>query len=518
VGKSQPATSARDQKGVAGAAPTDRLSALCAQALASHRVGQLGEAIALYEQILLLQPNFAEVHNNRGLALAELDRPEEAVASYARAAAIKPDNPETLCNWGVALAQFEKWDEAEAKFRRAIAAHPGFAGAHNNLGLILKERGRLAEATSAVEEAIRLSPKDASYYDNLAAMRPFRVDDNYLTALEGLAAEAASLSAVNRMHLHFALAKANEHLGDTDSAFRQLLAANALKRQQVGYDEAATIARMDRTRELFTRAFIREHEGAGVQSPVPIFIIGMPRSGTTLIEQILASHPEIFGAGELTLFEQTADAVGRATPTAPPFPEFVSAMSAQQLRDLGARYLAQLLSRAPGATRIVDKMPANFLYAGLIHLALPDAPIIHAIREPLDTCVSCFSVHFTRGQLHTYDLAELGRYYRHYQSLMAHWRNVLPPGRIFDVRYEELVDDLEGVARRIVARCGLAWDPRCLDFHRNTRAVRTASAMQVRRPIYRSSVGRWRQYRKFLGPLFAALAPEADAFTLRKAG
>ena len=487
MGKSQPATPARDQKGVAGAAPTDGLSTLCAKALASHQVGQLGEAIALYEQILLLQPNFAEVHNNRGLALAELDRPEEAVASYARAAAIKPDNPETLCNWGVALAQFEKWDEAEAKFRRAIAAYPGFPGAHNNLGLILKERGRMAEATSAVEEAIRLSPKEASYYDNLAAMQPFSASDNYLTALEGMAAEAASLSAVNRMHLHFALAKANEHLGDPDNAFRQLLAANALKRQQVGYDEAATIAQMDRTRELFTRAFMREHEGAGVQSPLPIFIIGMPRSGTTLIEQILASHPEIFGSGELTLFEQTADAIGRATPKAPPFPEFVPAMSPHQFRDLGARYLAQLLSRAPSARRIVDKMPANFLYAGLIHLALPDAPIIHAIRDPLDTCVSCFSVHFTKGQLHTYDLAELGRYYRHYQELMAHWRNVLPAGRIFDVLYEELVDDLEGVARRIVARCGLPWDPRCLDFHRNTRPIRTASATQVRRPIYRSS-------------------------------
>jgi hypothetical protein len=164
-------------------------------------------------------------------------------------------------------------------------------------------------------------------------------------------------------------------------------------------------------------------------------------------------------------------------------------------------------------------MPANFLYAGLIHLALPDAVIIHAIRDPVDTCVSCFSVHFTKGQLHTYDLAELGRYYRQYQELMAHWHSVLPPGRVMDVRYEVLVDDLEGVARRIIARCDLPWDPRCLEFHRNERPVRTASAMQVRKPIYRSSVGRWRRYRNFLGPLFAALAPAAaDAFTVRKAG
>ncbi len=515
-----PAKPAPHQQHAAAATPSDKLSALCAQAIASHRGGRFGEAISLYEQILALRPNFSEVHNNRGLALAELDRSDEAVASYARAVGIKPDNPETLCNWGLALAQLEWWDDAEAKIRRAIAINPGFAGAYNNLGLILKERGRMTEAHSAIEEAIRLSPKDASYYDNLAAMHSFSAGDRHLKALEGLAAEAASLSAVNRMHLHFALAKIGEQLGKPETAFRQLLAGNALKRQQVAYNESATLAQMTRTRELLTRDFIQAREGVGVRSSVPVFIIGMPRSGTTLIEQILASHPAIHGAGELTLFEQTADAVGRATPGSPPFPDFMPDLSAQQLRDLGALYLDRLSSRAPGATRIVDKMPANFLFTGLIHLALPDATIIHATRDPADTCVSCFGVHFSKGQFHTYDLGELGRYYRHYQELMAHWRRVLPPGRIVDVRYEDLVTDLEGIARWIVARCGLAWDSRCLDFHRNERPVRTASAMQVRKPIYRTSVGRWRRYRNCLGPLFAALAPAdgSDGIELRKAG
>ena len=520
MANSLPAMPARHSNNLAPATHADKLSALCGQALALHQAGRLGEAIAHYEQILALRPNFPEVHNNRGLALAELDRFDEAVASYARAVAIKPDNPETLCNWGLALAQLERWDEAEAKFRCAIATNPGFAGAYNNLGLILKERGRMAEARSAVEEAIRLSPKDASYYDNLAAMRSFDAGERHLTALESLAADAASLSAVNRMHLHFALAKINEQLGNPDNAFRQLLAANALKRQQVAYDEAATLAQMTRTRELFTREFVRDREGDGLRSPVPLFIIGMPRSGTTLIEQILASHPAIFGAGELTLFEQTTDAIGRTTTRSPTFPEFMPDMTAQQFRNLGALYLDKLAARAPAAARIVDKMPANFLFAGLIHLALPDATIIHAIRDPVDTCVSCFAVHFTKGQSHTYDLAELGRYYRHYQELMAHWRRVLPPGRIIDVRYEDLVDDLESAARRIIARCGLPWDSRCLDFHRNERPVRTASATQVRQPIYRSSVGRWRRYQNYLGPLFAELAPTngADALQMRKAG
>ncbi len=487
------------------AARSDKISALSSQALACHRTGRLVEAIARYEQILALKPRIPEIHNNRGLALAALGKFEEAAQAYRRATKIRPDNPETLCNWGVALAQLERYDEAAAKFRRAIAVSPGFAGARNNLGLILKEQGRITELVEAIEQAIRLSPREASYYDNLAAIRPFAAGDRYFTALETMAANPASLSATNRMHLHFALAKTYEHVGRPEHAFQQLLAGNALKRTQISYDEAATLAQMDRSRELFTREFITDREGRGEQSPVPLFIIGMPRSGTTLIEQILASHPDIFGAGELSLFEQTVDSVRGALPQSPAFPDMASCLSGEDIRSLGARYLETLTRRAPRAARITDKMPGNFLFAGLIHLALPNAAIIHATRDPIDACVSCFSVHFTTGQTHTYDLAELGRHYRHYQALMSHWHRVLPPGRILDVRYEELVDNLEAVARRIIAHCGLTWDARCLDFHRTERTVRTASATQVRQPIYQTSVGRGRRYEKFLGPLFAEI-------------
>ncbi len=490
-----------------------------ARAVACHQAGQLAEAISHYQSILALRPDLPEVYNNTGLALAELGRWEEAEAAYQRAIVLRPDNLETLCNWGVALADLDRFDEAEAKFRRAIALNPAFAAAHNNLGLILKERGRMAEARRAAEQAISLSPTNTSYYDNLAAVRSFAAGDPYVTALERLAADAASLSAVDRMHLHFALAKAYDHIDNPAGAFAQLLAANALKRRQIAYDEAATLASMNRTRAVLTRDFISDRQGCGDPSAVPLFIVGMPRSGTTLIEQILASHPEIFGAGELCLFEQTADAIRSTLALSAAFPDLVPEMAAEDFRALGALYLDKLKRRAPGASRMTDKMPANFLYAGLIHLALPNAVIIHAIRDPLDTCVSCFSVHFTKGQMHTYDLAELGRYYRHYRTLMAHWRRVLPPGRIIDVHYEELVGNLERVARRIIAQCGLAWDARCLDFHRTERSVRTASATQVRQPIYRSSVGRWRRYENFLGPLLAELGPvEASiAAELRRA-
>ena len=478
---------------------------LCTKALACHQAGKISEAIAHYACILSLKPDLAPIHNNLGHALAEQGRYEEAAASYRRAIALKADDPEVLCNWGVALAELGRCDEAEEKYRRAIAANPDFASAHNNLGLLLKEKGRLVEARNASEQAIRLSPRNAAYYDNLAAVRSFVPGDRHMTALEALAEDAASLRVAEQIHLHFALAKAYDDTGRPEDAFRALSAGNALKRRQVAYDEATTLARLHRTRALFTAEFIGTHGDTGDPSHLPVFIVGMPRSGTTLIEQILASHPQVFGAGEIHLLDQAVGSIRDALPGSPPFPEMIADMAPEHFRALGAQYRERLRQRAPDAARITDKMPGNFIFAGLIHLALPNATIIHAVRDPIDTCMSCFAVHFTRGQPHTYDLAELGRYYRHYQAVMDHWRRVLPPGRIVDVRYEDLVSDLAGTARRIVARCGLPWDARCLDFHRTERPVRTASAPQVRQPIYRHAVGRWRRYEQFLGPLLAEL-------------
>lgn len=469
------------------------------------------DALASYDRAIALQPALAQSHLGRGNALRRLSRYDEALTAYHRALTLKPGNAETLCNWGVALAELNRFDAAEAKFRRAIALNPGFAEAYNNLGLILKIRGRLAEAREAIDQAIRLSPATTSYYDNLGEIKSFAAGDPHIAAMERLAKNAVALPTSNRIHLHFALAKAYEHTARFEDAFRQLRAANALKRRQIAYDESATLARMERTSAVFTRAFITARRASGAPSPVPVFIVGMPRSGTTLIEQILASHPDVCGAGELGLFEQAARAVSNALGDTRRFPDATLAMSSKHFRTLATHYLDGLLRIAPRASRIVDKMPGNFLFTGLIHLALPNAAIIHAVRDPIDTCVSCFSVHFTSGQPHTYDLAELGRYYRHYRDLMAHWHRVLPTGRLFEVRYEELVDDMESVARCLVTHCGLAWNARCLDFHRTERPVRTASAAQVRQPIYKSSVGRWRRYENLLGPLLSELEPSSAA-------
>jgi hypothetical protein len=231
----------------------------------------------------------------------------------------------------------------------------------------------------------------------------------------------------------------------------------------------------------------------------------MPRSGTSLVEQILASHPGVFGAGERKLLGQVWNAMSSTFAGRRAFPEAVAAMTEAQLGDLGARYVGELARLAPSARRITDKPPSNFFFAGVIDLALPNARLVHVARDPVDTCFSCFSKLFADGNPYSYDLAELGRYYRHYEALMAHWRRVLPAGRILDVRYEDLVGDLEGETRRMLSHCGLEWDPRCLAYHRTERPVLTASAVQVRQPIYQHSIGRWRCYEPFLAPLIEAL-------------
>ena len=254
---------------------------------------------------------------------------------------------------------------------------------------------------------------------------------------------------------------------------------------------------------------IAEKSGGGDASPIPIFVLGMPRSGTTLVEQIIASHPMVHGAGELQTLNDVILTVRGPHGDTIRFPEFVPGLDASALHQIGARYVTSVRKLAPEfaekCERITDKMPSNYYFAGLIHLALPNAKIIHTIRDPVDTCISCFSKLFSTDLNYSYDLGELGRYYKRYERLMAHWRRVLPRGRILDVRYEEVVADLETEARRIISHCGLPWKDRCLSFHEAIRPVRTASATQVRQPIYKSSVGRWRVYEAHLGPLLDAL-------------
>jgi hypothetical protein len=305
----------------------------------------------------------------------------------------------------------------------------------------------------------------------------------------------------------FALGKAYDDIGEYERAFARFAEGNALKRAGVVYDEAKTLAHLQRIAAAFTTGAINACRGLGDTTAAPIFIFGMPRSGSTLIEQILSRHPDVSARGEVDAFEKAAadavDADGRRLP----LPEMFSRLSPGQLQAIAQRYLEKMRVEGEGAKRTTDKKPSNFLFAGLIHLALPGARLIHTRRDAIDTCWSCFSQRFADvGMPSAYDLGELGRFYCAYDSLMEHWRRVLPEGAMLTVDYEDVVADLEGQTRRILSHCGLEWNDVCLEFHKSRRQVRTASAGQVNQPLYKNAVGRGRNYERFLAPLMNELA------------
>jgi tetratricopeptide (TPR) repeat protein len=415
---------------------------------------------------------------------------------------------------GLALQERGKLEAAAAQFQQALAIKPNGIH-HNNLGCALRDLGRLEEAHRAFKKAIDLAPERPLIYLNMLTMKRIEPGDPELLAMEKLSSESRLLSVDDRISLHFALGKAYGDLKDHERSFHNLREGNALKRQQISYDDTSNRNLFDRIREVFTPELMRDKCDLGDPSRIPVFIVGMPRSGTTLIEQILASHPKVFGCGELVDFAEAAANLRGPDATAMRFPEVVSGMDGQELRELGARYVMAVRGRAPDAERITDKMPGNFRVAGLINLALPNARIIHARRNPLDTCFSCFSKLFAGNRNpYSYDLNELGHVYRYYEALMAQWRRVLPSEVLLEVQYEEVVADIEGQARRIVAHCGLEWDDHCLSFHQTKRPVQTLSTIEVRQPIYRSSVGRWRAYEPQLGPLIEALRTDDGALRL----
>jgi tetratricopeptide (TPR) repeat protein len=466
-------------------------------------LGRFDEAIAHYQHALAIKQNYAHAHINLGDALTAVGRYDEAMAHYNEALAINPKDVQARDCVAKTLQLLDRTDEAISHWEKVLAIAPDHVDARNRLGSALREIGRLDEAIPAFETAIALAPRKAASYLNLTTSKRLTAADPHFLAMTKLAREMDSLPVDDQIYLHFALGKAFADLKDHQQSFRHLLQGNSLKRRQIKYNEAKTLERFERIRSVFTAELLRDKQKFGDPSSVPVFIIGMPRSGTTLVEQILASHPRVFGAGELHELQNLATTI--RAPTGTEFPEVVAAMSGEQLRELGVSYLRAIQRRGPRAERITDKMPANFMWAGLITLVLPNARIIHTRRDPRDTALSCFSILFEAGQDHTYDLAELGRYIRAYQNLMEHWRTMLPAGVMLDVQYEEVVGNLEVEARRIVAHCGLDWNDACLAFYKTERSVRTASATQVRQPIYQSSVGRWRRYEDQLQPLLQAL-------------
>jgi len=471
-------------------------------------LGRRDEALASYGAAIEANPAFVEALSNRGFLEWTLGRPAEAVASYDRALAIDPGQAEAHNVRAIALTSLNRPLDALAGYDTALALRPDFADALGNKGMLLAELGLLDQAREALERAIDLEPAKVRAYYNLTLCRKMAAGEPRVRAMEALAANPGGYSIDDRIYLHYALAKAHADAGEAARSFEQLALGAELKRRQIAYDETRTIGRLEQIRIAYPAARLRALAGAGDPTTAPIFIVGMPRSGSTLIEQILASHPQVFATGESDLLVRTVAGLAPEARAMLVDPDAPLPASAGAFRQIGQAYAHMLSQVAPDSGRVTDKALENFSELGLISLALPGARIIHTRRDPVDTGLSCFQKLFGGDLPYSYELGELGRYYRAYDRLMAHWREVLPEGVMLEVDYEDTTADLETQARRVIAHCGLDWDDRCLDFHNTTRWVHTASAAQVREPVYRSSVGKWRAYEPFLGPLIEALAED----------
>lgn len=460
--------------------------------------GKLTEAGARYQRALELLPDSAMIHYNLANTFKKLGKSAEAIAHYEKALALNPGDAEVHNNLGVTLKHLDKFDEAAQQYRKALQLKPAYAEAHNNLANLLKDQGDFEEAKAHYERAFALDPGYTEAYHNYANLVKFRPDDAILMVLKTLASDIRQLPEEKRIYLHFALAKALDDTGDYAGAFEHMAQGNALKRQNVRYDEAVARKFFRQITEAFTAdVFDRFHE-SGDPSSTPIFVVGMPRSGTTLVEQVLASHPDVYGAGELDLMDRLSQHI-------PSYPASVSGLNTADLQMLGETYLKNLPALPQGKNRITDKRPLNFFHIGLIRLILPNARIIHVMRDPADTCLSCYSKLFAANIAFSYNLAELGRFYRRYHELMAHWRAVLPHGSMLDVRYEDMVANPEEQTRRLLDYCNLPWDERCLRFHETSRNVTTASAVQVRQPLFKSALNRRQHYEANLQPLLDEL-------------
>ena len=479
-----------------------------ARATAMMNLGRWPEALAGYDAVLRQEPGHVPSLNNRGIVLSRLGRHAEALAGFEAALAMDPGDTFALNNRGEELQKLSRPHEALASYDAAIAKAPGSAEAHGNRGYLLGQLGRNDEAVTALECAVALEPSNPRFYQHLAPLRRFSPGDPILVRMQALAARPADLSTNGRIELGFALAKALGDTGEHEAAFGQLALANRLKRATFQYDQSAALDELERIGRLFGEDFQARMAGAGDPDPTPILVVGMPRSGSTLVEQILASHPGAFGAGERTDLD---DAIDRALQGPRGFPEAAARLSRQELQGIGADYVRSLRALAPEASRIVDKTLSNFRHLGLVHAALPNARMIHVRRDPVDACMSCYSRLFGGDQPFAYDLVELGRYHRALDRLMRRWREVLPAEALLELDYEALVAEPKAQVRRLLAHCGLDWNPRCLEFHRTERQVRTSSAAQVRQPLYRDAVGASQVYRAHLQPLLDALGDLAPS-------
>jgi Flp pilus assembly protein TadD len=470
----------------------------------NYRRGTLEAAARCFERTLALTPDSAAALNNLGAVLVRLGRLDEAEALLRRAAQLEPGNADAASNLGQTLILKGRFDEARSELDRAIALKPRFPEALVSRGRLAMEAGEHAAAVALFDAATAVRPDCAEAHQNRSLVTRAVAGAPWIARLEAAYARRAQAAPEAAVALNFAMGKVREELGDCAGAFAAWAEANRGRLALHPFDDAGEERLHAAVAALGTELAAAADDPPGeAAARIPVFVVGMPRSGTSLIEQVLASHAEITGAGELPLIGQLLERL----PAGAPATHADRLALRERLRALGAEYCGRLWQAHPGRRYVIDKMPGNYRFAGLIGVMLPQARIIHVRRDPLDTCLSCFATPFTAGHDYASDLGALGRQYLRYQRLMQHWAGLLPPASLLEVRYEDLVADLEGQARRMLSFIGAPWDANCLRFHRTARAVRTASMMQVRQPLYAGSIARWRRFERQLAPLIELLAP-----------
>lgn len=502
------------------AQPTD-VAAIRMMAELAGRLGRYRDAENLLRRAIELAPAFTAAQANLATVLYKQNRFAEAGEVLEQVLAQDPGNVSSRNLLAATLGRIGDYGEALAIYGELVQTFPDHAKLWMSYGHLLKTVGRLEDSIAAYRRALAAEPHLGEVWWSLANLKTVTFDDADIAAME--AALTAEVSDEDAFHLHFALGKAFGDRKSAETSFRHYAAGNAMRSRELAYDPDTTTRQVDRVIEILTPEFLAERHGVGDPAPDPVFILGLPRAGSTLLEQILASHSAVEGTMELpdipaiAMREAKVWAGAAAGGDPRDWPGAVAAMEPQRFAALGAEFLERTrVQRKTGRPFYIDKLPNNWSYAGLIHLILPNAKIIDARRNPMDCCFSNFRQHFAKGQAFTYALGHIGRYYADYVRAMDHYDRVLP-GRIHRVIHERLLDDPEGEVRAMLAYLGLPFEEACLAFHRNTRAVRTASSEQVRRPINRDGVDQWEPYAQWLGPLRDALGDLVETYADRPA-
>jgi tetratricopeptide (TPR) repeat protein len=481
----------------------NHIGALCGLAAISLGAGFHRDAERLLKHALKQSAHMPLIRRGLGQAYLEAGELEQAEAAVRHSLLIDADSPPSWVLLGSVLAHSMRQEEALEAYAKALDIDPTQFRVQLSRGHVLKTLGRRAAAEAAYRRCLELQPDFGEAYYSFADLKNYEFSDGELAAMQDVLQRSPTLGK-SQAQIHFAIGRAFEQRKQYPQAFRHYASGNNLRRRDTPFDAAAFAQKCRRVAATFSAEFFGSHGGSGSSDPAPIFVVGLPRSGSTLVEQVLASHSCIEGTMELPNILRFVRELDQGEGATDAYPESVTGLSEQRLGELGARYIKETRIYRTDRPRFIDKMPNNFSHVGLLQLILPKATIIDVRRNPMDACFSAYKQHFAQGQSFTYDLEDLGSYYRSYIELMDHWDEVLP-GKVFHLAYEDLVRNTETVVRQLIAHCGLEFEPACLRFHETQRSVRTASSEQVRLPMYDSGIGHWRHFEAELAPLRRSL-------------